>query len=71
MKKVIWNGAEESVQLSIGGRSIVASKGVPVEIPDDWKERALSNPGISEAPTVGAAVSEVVEEITTEKKKLK
>jgi hypothetical protein len=42
--KVTFIGTEPEVQLSVAGdRSITVQRGVPIEIPDDWRERVLNN----------------------------
>ena len=42
--KVTFKGVEAQVQLSVGGKSMVVNRDEPIEIPDDWSTRVLSNP---------------------------
>jgi hypothetical protein len=48
---VTFIGTEPEVQLSpAGDHSINVQRGVPIEIPDDWRDQVLSNPNFILTP---------------------
>jgi uncharacterized protein YdeI (YjbR/CyaY-like superfamily) len=62
MKILIWNGEQEEIQASIGGRSIAFKKGEHVEVPDDWAEKLLTNPAFSEPTLLAVAFEQGAQE---------